>query len=200
MQADTEQAALDSVARIQNLDARPTNRPPARQCSLADVSAHGGRTTAQGMADHLDSPYRQKNSWPRLSGARSRRQMWRLRRVLVPRCSECFLPYPLTSKTRHANRVPGFFMPRARPRLLERRPEGPQAQHAAGLSIHTQAQDRRRTGQWSAIHGSPPLFHRQIKIHRPSRDHAARKNLHRHNVYVPNAKQFARLIRMRDHF
>ena len=85
----------------------------------------------------------------------------------------------------------------AKPTRLVR--AGPQAQPAAGLSIHTQAQGRRRTGQWSAIHGSRALFHRQIKIHRRSRVHGARKNLHHHNAYAPNAKQFARLIRIRDY-
>ena len=100
--------------------------------------------------------------------------------------------------TRTAIRGPCFFMP-GRPSFRQRRPAAPRPQIAAGLSIHTQAQGRRRTGQWSAIHGSPPLFHRQIKIHRRSRGHAPRKNSHRHNVYAPNAKQFARLIRIRDY-
>ena len=84
-------------------------------------------------------------------------------------------------------------------RLLERRPAGPQAQIEAGLSIHTQAQGRRRTGQRPAIHGSRALFHRQIKIHRRSRVHGPRKNSHRRNVYAPNAKQSAWLIRICDY-
>ena len=84
-------------------------------------------------------------------------------------------------------------------RLLPPQPAGPQAQPAAGLSIHTQAQGRRRTGQRPAIHGSRALFHRQIKIHRRSRVHGPRKNSHRHNVYAPNAKQSAWLIRICDY-
>ena len=84
-------------------------------------------------------------------------------------------------------------------RLLERRPAGLRAQIEPGLSIHTQAQGRRRTGQRPAIHGSRALFHRQIKIHRRSRGHGPRKNSHRHNVYAPNAKQSAWLIRICDY-
>ena len=84
-------------------------------------------------------------------------------------------------------------------RLLERRPAGLRAQIEPGLSIHTQAQGRRRTGPWPAIHGSWALFHRQIKIHRRSRVHGPRKNSHRHIAYAPNAKQSAWLIRICDY-
>ena len=121
-------------------------------------------------------------------------------RLLVNGHCQCLLsPTLILRGTRTAAGGPCFFMPGSWPTTHARRPAEHRAQRVAGLSIHTQAQGRRRTGQRPAIHGSWALFHRQIKIHRPSRGHGPRKNWHHHIAYAPNAKQSAWLIRICDY-
>ena len=193
MQADARQATLDSVARVQGLDAlyRSTACPITRSC----VCPHMVDGPRPKVADHVNSPHRNQNpARQNLPGARAARQM---------RSVPCVWSGDVPNVSYHIHTLSLARESRAR-LSYARQASRAQARRAAGADragpFHTYAaQGRRRTGQRPAIHGSWALFHRQIKIHRRSRGHGPRKNSHRHIAYAPNAKQSAWLIRICDY-